>query len=296
MTGLSEDVKRKWDYYVNLIDSALDIFLPCEKEEPTVLYKAMRYAVFSGGKRLRPTLTLATAEIFGLDPKAILPQAVAVEFIHTFTLVHDDLPDIDDDNLRRGKPTVHKVFGNDIAILTGDALFACAFKTALRGSLPDGVKLKILKEITNALCYKGVIEGQVADILSTKRKPTYQDMLFIHTHKTGKLIEASIMIGVIGADAPREAHVYMRKFGQNLGLAFQIKDDLLDAYGDEKKVGKKLRKDENKASAAKVMGVEDAESKMRELVEEAKENLRKATNGRGRFLEEIADFVIERER
>ncbi|MEO0138481.1 MAG: polyprenyl synthetase family protein [candidate division WOR-3 bacterium] len=295
MTGLSKEVKEKWDYYVELINTALDIFLPCEKEEPTELYKAIRYAVFSGGKRLRPTLSLATAEAFGADPKAILPQAAAIEMIHTFTLVHDDLPDIDNDDFRRGKPTVHKVFGNDIAILAGDALFACAFKTALRGSLSDDKKIKILKEITNALCYKGVIEGQVADIKSTKRKSTYEDMIFIHTHKTGKLIECSVMVGVIGADAPLEVHGYMRKFGQNLGLAFQIKDDLLDAFGDEEKVGKKLRKDYNKASAAAILGKEKAEKMMRELIDEAKKNLRKAVGDNGKFLEELAEYIITRE-
>lgn len=296
MTGLSKEVKEKWDNYIKLIDSALDVFLPCEKEEPSVLYKAIRYAVFSGGKRLRPTLTLAVCEIFGKDPKVLLPQAAAIEMIHTFTLVHDDLPDIDNDDFRRGRPTVHKVFGNDIAILAGDALFACAFKTALRGSLSDEKKIKILKELTNALCYKGVIEGQVADILSTRINPTYEDMIFIHTHKTAKLIEASVMVGVIGSDAPTDVYPYMRKFGQNLGLAFQIKDDLLDAYGDESKVGKKLRKDFNKASAARILGIEKAEKMMKELIEEAKDNLRKATRDKGEFLEILADFIINREK
>ncbi len=295
MIGLSKETREKWEKFVEIINTALDIFLPCEKEEPHELYKAMRYAVFSGGKRLRPTLTLATAEILGLDPKVVLPQACAIEMIHTFTLVHDDLPDIDNDDFRRGRPTVHKVFGNDIAILAGDALFACAFKTALRGSLPDEKKIKILREITNALCYKGVIEGQVADIRSTRKNPNIEDMMFIHIHKTGKLIEASVMVGVLASDAQEEVQGYFRKFGQNIGLAFQIKDDLLDAYGEEEKVGKKLRKDFNKASAAVILGKEKAEEMMINLVKEAKENLRKAVGDRGKFLEDLADFIISRE-
>ncbi|MFZ8825406.1 MAG: polyprenyl synthetase family protein [Candidatus Caldipriscus sp.] len=295
MIGLSKETKEKWEKFVEIINTALDVFLPCEKEEPQELYKAIRYAVFSGGKRLRPTLTLATAEVLGLDPKIVLPQACAIEMIHTFTLVHDDLPDIDNDDFRRGRPTVHKVFGNDIAILAGDALFACAFKTALRGSLSDEKKIKILKEITNALCYKGVIEGQVADIRSTTKKTTLEDILFIHTHKTGKLIEASVMVGVLASDVDGEVQGYFRKFGKNIGLAFQIKDDLLDAYGEEEKVGKKLRKDFNKASAAVILGKEKAEEMMFKLVEEAKESLRKAVGDRGKFLEEIADFIINRE-
>lgn len=295
MIGLSKETKEKWEKFIEIINTALDIFLPCEKEEPQELYKAIRYAVFSGGKRLRPTLTLAAAESLDLDPKIVLPQACAIEMIHTFTLVHDDLPDIDNDDFRRGKPTVHKVFGNDIAILAGDALFACAFKTALRGSLPDEKKIKILKEITNALCYKGVIEGQVADIKYSKKNPSLEDMIFVHTHKTGKLIEASVMVGVLASDANGEVQDLFRKFGKNIGLAFQIKDDLLDAYGDEEKVGKKLRKDFNKVSAAIILGKERAEEMMFKLVEEAKENLRKAVGEKGKFLEELANFIITRE-
>ena len=295
MIGLSKETKEKWEKFIEIINTALDIFLPCEKEEPQELYKAIRYAVFSGGKRLRPTLTLAAAESLDLDPKIVLPQACAIEMIHTFTLVHDDLPDIDNDDFRRGKPTVHKVFGNVIAILAGDALFACAFKTALRGSLPDEKKIKILKEITNALCYKGVIEGQVADIKYSKKNPSLEDMIFVHTHKTGKLIEASVMVGVLASDANGEVQDLFRKFGKNIGLAFQIKDDLLDAYGDEEKVGKKLRKDFNKVSAAIILGKERAEEMMFKLVEEAKENLRKAVGEKGKFLEELANFIITRE-
>ncbi|NPA79693.1 MAG: polyprenyl synthetase family protein [Thermotogae bacterium] len=289
-----ETFESRWERYRGLVEEGLEHFLPSEDEYPQSLYSAMRYAVFTGGKRLRPVLTLATAEAFGSDPKLLLPQAVAIELIHTFTLVHDDLPDIDDDDFRRGKPTVHKVFGNAIAILTGDALFALAFKVALAGSLSDSLKVRLLREINNALCYRGVIEGQVADIESLSKEPTYEDMLFIHTHKTGKLIEASVVIGAIGAGAKEEEVADMRRYAKNIGLAFQIMDDILDAVGDESKVGKRLRKDFNKASAVRILGLEGARREMNRLVDEAIGTVDRVLGKRGAFLKSMAEFIRSR--
>ncbi len=289
-----ERFKEEWERYRGIVEEGLDVFLPHEDEYPQSLYRAMRYAVFSGGKRLRPVLTLAVAEAFGSDPKLLLPQAVAIELIHTFTLVHDDLPDIDNDDYRRGKPTVHKVFGNAIAILTGDALFALAHKVAIAGSLPDGTKLRILREINDALCHRGVIEGQVADIESLQKEPDYEDMLFIHTHKTGKLIEASTVVGAIGAGASEEEVASIREYGRKVGLAFQIMDDILDAVGDEKEVGKRLRKDFNRASAVRILGLDGARRKMDELVDGAIAVVDRVLGRRGWFLKEMANFIRER--
>jgi len=289
-----ERFKERWEKYRSLVEEGLDVFLPSEAEYPQSLYRAMRYAVFSGGKRLRPVLTLSVADAFGTDPKSLLPQAVALELIHTFTLVHDDLPDIDNDDYRRGKPTVHKVFGNAIAILTGDALFAMAYKVATVGSLPDRVKLRILREINDALCYRGVIEGQVADIESLQKEPSYEDMLFIHTHKTGKLIEASVVVGAVGSQVPEDKVARMREYGRKIGVAFQIMDDILDAVGDEKKVGKRLRKDFNRASAVRILGLEGARRKMDELVSEAVEIVDEVLGRRGWFLKEMAEFIRDR--
>ncbi len=272
----------------------MDAFLPSEEEYPQVLYRAMRYAVFTGGKRLRPVLTLATCEAFGEDPKAVLPQAVAIELVHTFTLVHDDLPDIDNDDFRRGKPTVHRVFGNAIAILTGDALFAHAFRVLVEGNFPPDVKLRFLKEMNNALCYKGVIEGQVADILSLEGNPGLEDMLFIHSHKTGKLIEASVVIGAIAGGAGEEEVAAIRRYGRNIGLAFQIMDDVLDAVGDEEEVGKRLRKDFNKASAVRILGLEGAKRRADHLIEEAVSLVEEVLGERGGFLRDMARFIGSR--
>ena len=289
-----ENFKETWERYRTTVEEGLDLFLPSEDEYPQSLYRAMRYAVFSGGKRLRPVLTLATAEASGADPKLLLPQAVAIELIHTFTLVHDDLPDIDDDDYRRGKPTVHKVFGNAIAILTGDALFALAYKVATVGSIDDSTKVRVLREINDALCYRGVIEGQVADIESLQKDPSYEDMLFIHTHKTGKLIEASVVVGAVGAGASGDKVAMLRTYGRRIGLAFQIMDDILDAVGDESKVGKKLRKDFNKASAVRILGLEGARRKMNELIDGAIGVVEDALGSRGEFLKAMANFIRER--
>ncbi|NPB04420.1 MAG: polyprenyl synthetase family protein [Thermotogae bacterium] len=289
-----EEFKRIWEEYRKTVEEALNRFLPPEDDYPQNLYKAMRYAVFSGGKRLRPVLTLATAEALGQDPKALLPQAVAIELIHTFTLVHDDLPDIDNDDFRRGKPTLHRVFGNAIAILAGDALFAYAFRVATEGPLPAETKLQILREINDALSYKGVIEGQVADIESLQRDPTYEDMLFIHTHKTGKLIEASVVVGALGSHASSEKVASLREYGRNVGLAFQIMDDILDAVGDEKEVGKRLRKDFNRASAVRILGLERAKEEMDRLVREAVASVKESLGIRGEFLVAMAHFIKSR--
>ncbi len=271
------------------VERSLDNFLPSENEKPKTIHKAMRYSVFAGGKRLRPILAIAAFELSGGKGKKIVPAACALEFIHTYSLIHDDLPCMDDDDLRRGKPTLHKVFGEGIAVLAGDALHALAFELLTSTKRPD-----VLLEVAKAIGTKGMIGGQVADLEAEgKSEITLDQVKYIHQHKTGALVKASVMAGALLADPSPKKLSALSEFGQNLGLAFQIIDDVLDVVGEERLVGKKTKKDKLKATYPKVMGVERSKKTAQKLIQQAKEKL-------GIFkrdevpLRKLADFVIDR--
>lgn len=234
-----------------LIDMALDRFLPSEKEKPTTIHRAMRYSVFAGGKRLRPVLVLASAEAVGGDTSLVMPAACAMEMIHTYSLIHDDLPAMDDDDYRRGRLTSHKVFGDAMAILTGDALLTHAFyvlSLCEKTISAHRVNL-VVGEIAAAAGTMGMVGGQVADLESQGKEIAPEDLEYIHRNKTGALFTASLRSGAILAGADQQQLEALTAFGQHLGLAFQITDDILDVTGDSSKLGKSTGSDLRKEKA-----------------------------------------------
>ncbi|MGL5416948.1 MAG: polyprenyl synthetase family protein [Clostridium sp.] len=234
------------DYKV-VIDEYLEKYFKDKDGFNKLIYEAQGYSVNIGGKRVRPILTLLTYTAYKNDYKNILDLACAVEMIHTYSLIHDDLPCMDDDDLRRGMKTNHKVFGESIAVLAGDALLNEAMIIVMKESLKKGEKfLKAGYEIANAAGANGMIAGQVVDIISEGKKISMEELEYMHENKTGALIKASIIAGAIVGDASIEELLKWKEFGEMLGLAFQIKDDILDVVGNEEALGKKVHADEEK--------------------------------------------------
>ncbi len=280
-----------------LIDSYLDRYLPDEDEEPEVLSRAMRYTLFAGGKRIRPILSLLAYEACGgRDMEEIMPLACAIELIHTFSLIHDDLPAMDNDDYRRGKPTSHKVFGEAIAILAGDALFSYALRLVLKSTLQPSILLRALDEILDATGINGMIGGQVEDLLGEKCEPTPERVRSIHVKKTAALIRASLTVGGIAAATASETINRLREAGENLGMAFQIVDDILDETGKKERLGKSTHKDrgQGKCTYPRVFGLEKSRHDAMEYKNIAKRILRELFGNRAEPLELIADFVVER--
>lgn len=259
----------------------------------------MLYSVRAGGKRLRPILVLAAAEAVGGNRHVVLPFAVAAEFVHTYTLIHDDLPALDDDNFRRGKPTNHKAFGEAIAILAGDGLLTQAFIVMTNAMLMDGIPpaciLKASHEMAGALGTTGMIGGQVVDIESQESAIDAATLEYIHIYKTGFLIRACIRCGAILSQADPAQLDALSRYGAHIGLAFQIVDDILDITGDEKSLGKDIGSDvdKNKATYPALFGLEESRQKADELVEEAIASLQDFDE-RADPLRGIARFFVER--
>lgn len=283
------DLKAFLEEKRELVDHWLDRFLPPENEPPTVLHKAMRYSVFAGGKRVRPILAILSFEASGGEGDVIFAPACAMELVHTFSLVHDDLPCMDDDDLRRGKPTLHKLFGEGVAVLGGDALSALAFEL-LASSGP-----KVLTTFTQALGPKGMLGGQVADLKSEGKKVTLAEVEEIHQMKTAALIAASLKIGALVAGAPEKKVEGFFRFGQKLGLAFQIVDDVLEATGNDAALGKVTGGDRRKEKATypSVAGIEKSKGIARHLVQEAKAEIA-FLDGNYAYLPLVADYIVER--
>lgn len=250
-------------YVKDEVDRALAEYLPGEDLYPQQIHRAVRYSVFAGGKRLRPLLTLAAAEIFGVPRESAMPAACALELVHTYSLIHDDLPAMDDDDFRRGRLTSHKVFGEAMAILAGDALLTLAFETLVEEApryFPAGIVVSLAKELGKAAGIRGMIGGQVVDILSEGRQVDADTLKYMHRHKTGALFTCSIRSGAIMGNATEEELASLTRFAENAGLAFQIVDDLLDIVGDEAKLGKKVGSDihKNKATYPALFGLEES--------------------------------------
>lgn len=221
------------EFLIKEVNNSLGYYVKKYKESPDILKEAIEYSIENSGKRFRPILCLLTAKSLGKDYKMVLPTACAIEFIHTYSLIHDDLPSIDNDDLRRGKPTCHKKFGEDIAILTGDALFTEAFNIIIKYQIADdGTKIKILEEIANASGASGMAAGQIVDVYFTGKKISKNKLEYMHRNKTGKIITASVRCAAILCGVSND---YLKKFteySENLGLAFQITDDILDVASD----------------------------------------------------------------
>ena len=284
--------------WARAVDQALGRFLPAESVPPETLHRAMRYSVFAGGKRLRPVLVIAGAEAVGGRSDDVMPTACAVEMIHTYSLIHDDLPAMDNDDCRRGVPTNHKVFGEALAILAGDALLTLAFRL-LADNVPatsSGPRLRdVLVEIADAAGSSGMVGGQVADI-ECEGKPADAEIVdYIHTHKTAALIRASIRAGAILSGATPAQLDALGVVGGALGLAFQIMDDILDVTATTEELGKTAGKDQaqQKATYPAVHGIEASRRRAQALVAEAHAVL--APFGpRAQPLSELGAFMIER--
>ncbi|BCV25117.1 polyprenyl synthetase family protein [Gelria sp. Kuro-4] len=282
------------------VEEALAAYLPVLPEPARQLGEAMRYSLFAGGKRLRPVLALAGAEALGRDPKVALPAACALEFIHTYSLIHDDLPAMDDDDWRRGKPTNHKVFGEAQAILAGDGLLTQAFAILATAEYPAEVApekvLAAIAEIAAAAGPEGMVGGQSADIRAQGKSDADGEFLhYIHTHKTGALLRASVRVGALLAGAAPAELAALTAYGEKLGLAFQISDDILDATGDPKVLGKPVKNDAQKQKLTYVTlyGLAKARQEARRLAAEAEAALGAFGPG-AEPLRQLARFTVER--
>jgi len=275
----------------NIIDKALDEYLPPEENPPSIINKAMRYSVFGGGKRIRPILTLATAELFGRDTESVIKAACGIELIHTFSLIHDDLPCIDNDDFRRGKPSNHKVFGEAIALLAGDALLVSGFDLIIENSEVKEIKkqsiLKMIKETSFYIGIENMLGGQVEDISLKNEDITKADLINLYMKKTAALICLSIRAGAILSGANQRQLKALTKYGENIGLAFQIVDDMLDIMQDQRDMGK--------PNYANKFGMKESKSESERLVNEAKDSL-KIFNHKAETLRNIADYLLTRKK
>jgi len=295
---VSFDLEAYMAERVRAVDQALDRFLPAESAPPETLHKAIRYSVFAGGKRLRPVLVFAGAEVVGGRPDDVMPMACAVEMIHTYSLIHDDLPAMDNDDFRRGMPTNHKVFGEAMAILAGDALLTLAFRLVAQTSRPGldpGRILDTVVDVADAAGHGGMVGGQVAD-LESEGKPVGADVVdYIHRHKTGALIRTSLRVGARLSGATPAQLCALGAAGGALGLAFQIVDDILDVVSSSAELGKTAGKDQaqHKATYPAMHGLEASRARARDLVAEAEAAL-VPLGPRAEPIRALGRFILER--
>ena len=291
------DLKKYLIQKIKIVNKLLVKYLPKDK---SVISCAMRYSVLAGGKRLRPILVMLGAESFGLDLKKIESAVCAVEFLHTYSLIHDDLPAMDNDDLRRGKPTSHKKFGESAAILAGDALLTETFNLIAKADVPADRIVKAIKMFASYSGYNGMIAGQAKDTIEAGKwnkkniSLCKKNLEYIHIHKTSDLIKASLLLGAILAGAKDNDLKALKKYGHNIGIAFQIADDILDVYADKKLLGKKgSDKDNDKLTYLSLYGKEQSENKAKKLIIEAKKSISKFKINKVIY-ERLADYMINR--
>ena len=299
MTMTSLPLQQALTHVSHLIDDAFDTLLAVPADPRANLYRAMRHAAIGGGKRMRPLLTVATAHLFGVSETAAVRAALALECIHVYSLVHDDLPAMDDDDMRRGKPTVHKAFDEATAILAGDSLHALAFE--LLGDpathADPFVRAELTLELARAAGPAGMAGGQMMDLEAERESFDLATVTRLQALKTGALISCAVEFGMILGKVPADGRISLRGYARDIGLAFQIADDILDATGDEALVGKKLGKDEGagKETFLSLLGLDRAREQARVLVEQAIEHLH-AFGAEADLLRDLARFVLERDR
>jgi geranylgeranyl diphosphate synthase type II len=278
------------------VDAALEQLLPQESARPASIHQAMRYSVFAGGKRIRPILCLETARIFATDVTSALHPACAIEMIHTYSLIHDDLPALDNDDLRRGKPTCHKKFGEATAILAGDALLTLAFETIAATPVAPTQCVAIVKEIASAAgTVNGMVGGQVADLEAEGRSINPDMLEYIHRSKTAALIRASVTAGALCAGAPDDDVARLRRFGEVIGWAFQVTDDILDVEESSAALGKTAGKDiaQQKATYPAIHGLQHSHEIANDLAGKAIAELAPYSQAATR-LREIAEYLVIR--
>ena len=267
-------------------------------QAPSVIKEAMIYSLEAGGKRIRPMLVFAVLSSYGVDVARGIPAAVAIEMIHTYSLIHDDLPCMDDDDLRRGKPTNHKVFGEAVAVLAGDALLTYSFQMIAEMNHPDvtpEMKLELITEISKSAGAEGMVGGQIADMEGEDKQLTLEELEYMHEHKTGKLLQASILSGAILALANTDQREHLRQFAYHLGLAFQIRDDILDIEGSQELLGKPVGSDltNHKSTYPALLTLKGAKDKLKEQIDLAHASLA-ATNLPTTILGELTDLIANR--
>jgi geranylgeranyl diphosphate synthase, type II len=282
-----------------LTDAALDRLIPLETQQPESIHKAMRHSVFAGGKRLRPVLCMEAGRMVADSlPERIEELGAALEMLHTYSLIHDDLPALDNDDLRRGRPTCHKAFGEAIAILAGDALQTQAYEVLARLKCPADARVRIIEEIARGTgTVNGMIGGQVVDLEAEHTRPTAEMLEYIHRSKTAALITASLVSGGLYAGAKDGEVKKLRAFGQSIGLAFQIVDDVLDVTQTSEQLGKTAGKDTaaQKVTYPALFGIEESERKADSLVNAALSEL-ESFGERADTLKELARYLVERKK
>ena len=287
------DIRQKLDENAALVEKSLEEFFT--KKKDTTLYKAMKYSTMCGGKRIRPFLVLEFCKLFGGSAEAAIPYAMALEMIHTFSLIHDDLPCMDNDDMRRGKPTNHKVFGEAQALLAGDALVFSAFECASSNEYASAEnKVKAITKLAFASGADGMCEGQMIDIESEGKKIDFYQLLNLHSHKTGALISVAAELGAIAAGADDEKINAAKGYGLALGLAFQVIDDILDKYGSEEELGKPVGSDDKneKTTFLSFFSFEEAKAFARNTTNDACEWIKEYNNSE--TLLSLAEMLLER--
>jgi geranylgeranyl diphosphate synthase, type II len=278
------------------VDAALNRLMPAENARPATIHAAMRYSVFAGGKRVRPILCVESARIFSADVTPVLPVGCAMEFIHTYSLIHDDLPALDNDDLRRGQPTCHKKFGEAMAILAGDALLTLAFETLAGAAVEPARRVALMAEIAFAAGTRdGMVGGQVADLEAEGQPVTAEMLSYIHRSKTAALIRASVVSGAIGGGADGDELGRIRRFGDQIGWAFQVTDDILDVEESSAALGKTAGKDQaqQKATYPALFGLEKSHEFARELATKAIAEL-EPFGERAAHLRQLGEFLVLR--
>ncbi|MBI5440237.1 MAG: polyprenyl synthetase family protein [Deltaproteobacteria bacterium] len=282
------------------VEAYLDARLPPPETFPRPLYQSMRYSLFAGGKRIRPAFAFAAAEAVGGKPERVLPFAAALEMVHTYSLIHDDLPAMDDDELRRGKPTNHVLFGDGIAILAGDALLTDAFAVLasdeVAASTSPELIVKVVGELARGAGTGGMVAGQALDLTSEGKDVDLSTLEYLHTHKTGALIRAAVRIGALAGGADSASLEALTAYAEELGLAFQIADDVLDVIGSTEALGKPVGSDEGleKATYPALLGIDESKRRAAALMQSAIARLQ-PFGERAECLAALARFVVERQ-
>ncbi len=290
------DFYKEFEERIIEVNKYLSSYLEEKECLQGTIYKAMNYSLHAGGKRIRPVLMMACAELMDGARESVMPFACAIEMIHTYSLIHDDLPCMDDDDLRRGKPTNHKVYGEAVAVLAGDALLNYAFETMLKNSeVSPNMTLAAMTELATASGIDGMIGGQIIDIESEGKTIDAVTLMTMHLHKTAALIMASAKIGALVGGGDKEDLIAMEEFARYLGIAFQIKDDILDVTGNEEELGKKTGMDSalEKSTFVSIYGLEQAEKLLCDYTQKAVETLSRYGE-KAEFLKELANFLLSR--